>query len=91
MCFSPRLEMGLGGGAGEFPGPKTDQDGPQVGPAGPKAMLSLISCMLSISVDSNANEGRTGRAQVRSLPFRSSFLEFCSTGDLEALKSAACR
>ena len=37
MCFSPCLEMGLEGCAGEFPGPKTDQAGLQVGPAGPKA------------------------------------------------------
>ena len=37
MCFSPRLEMGLEGCAGEFLGPKIDQAGPQVGPAGPKA------------------------------------------------------
>ena len=34
MCFSSRLEMGLEGCPGEFPGPKTDQAG---GPAGPKA------------------------------------------------------
>ena len=35
--FSPRLEMGLEGCAGEFLGPKIDQAGPKVGPAGPKA------------------------------------------------------
>ena len=37
MYFSPRLEMGLEGCAGEFLGPKIDQAGPKVGPAGPKA------------------------------------------------------
>ena len=36
MCFSPRLEMGFEGCAGESLGPKTDQASPQVGPAGPK-------------------------------------------------------
>ena len=37
MFFSPRLEMGLEGCAGEFLGPQIDQGGPPVGPAGPKA------------------------------------------------------
>ena len=37
MLFSPRLEMGLEGCAGEFLGPTIDQAGPKVGPAGPKA------------------------------------------------------
>ena len=37
MGFSPCLEMGLEGCAGEFLGPKIDQAGPKVGPAGPKA------------------------------------------------------
>ena len=37
MGFSPRLEMGLEGCAGEFLEPTIDQAGPKVGPAGPKA------------------------------------------------------
>ena len=36
MCFSPRLEMGLEGCAGEFLGLKIDQTGPKGGPTGPK-------------------------------------------------------